>query len=73
MHKIKVFSSFLLLQILLINSTYAQTTNPDFMQSIGKIYVVVAVIITIFIGIIIYLFSLDRKIKHLENQLSNDE
>ncbi|MFK7982828.1 MAG: CcmD family protein [Saprospiraceae bacterium] len=73
MNKLKIGISFLCIQILAISTTFAQTTNPDFMQSIGKIYVVVAVIITIFIGIIIYLFSLERKIKNLEQQLLNDE
>ena len=73
MNKLKIGISFLCLQILAINATFAQTTNPDFMQSIGKIYVVVAVIITIFIGIIIYLFSLERKVKNLEQRLLNDE
>jgi len=73
MSKAKIFLTFLLLQIFAINTMVAQTANPDFMQSIGKIYVVVAVIITIFIGIIIYLFSLERKIKNLEQQFLNDE
>lgn len=71
MSKVKIFLTVILLQILTINATFAQNANPDFMQSIGKIYVVVAVIITIFIGIIIYLFSLERKIKHLENQIED--
>ena len=39
------------------------------MRSIGKMYVVVAVIVAIFIGIVIYLFALDRKITKLENQI----
>ena len=69
MSKVKIFLTFILLQILAINATFAQNANPDFMQSIGKIYVVVAVIITIFIGILIYLFSLERKIKNIENQI----
>ncbi len=73
MSKAKILFPFLCLQLLAINTTFAQTTNPDFMQSIGKIYVVVAVIVAIFIGIVIYLFSLERKIKNLEQQLLNDE
>ena len=73
MNKLKIGISFLCIQFLAISATFAQTANPDFMQSIGKIYVVVAVIITIFIGIIIYLFSLERKIKNIEQQLLNDE
>lgn len=38
----------------------------DVMRQNGKIYVVVAVILTIFAGIIIYLIRLDKKISKLE-------
>lgn len=38
----------------------------DEMRSNGKIYVVVAVILTIFAGIVLYLIRLDRKISRLE-------
>lgn len=38
----------------------------DEMRSNGKIYVVVAVILTIFAGIVLYLVRLDRKISKLE-------
>lgn len=41
------------------------------MRSIGKIYVVVAVIVILFIGMVLYLFSLDRKLTKLENQISH--
>ncbi len=71
MKKVKIFSSFLCLQFVIISSITAQSSNPDFMQSIGKIYVVVAVIITIFIGIVLYLFSLQKKIKNLEDQIKD--
>ena len=47
--------------------------NADFMRSMGKMYVVVAVIIVVFIGIVIYLVSLERKITKLENQIIDDE
>ena len=40
----------------------------DTFRSNGKIYVVVAVILTIFAGIILYLVRLDRKISRLEKQ-----
>lgn len=43
-----------------------KTVMADQMRSNGKIYVVVAVMLTIFIGIIIYLIRLDRKITNLE-------
>jgi CcmD family protein len=38
------------------------------MRSNGKIYVVVAVLVTIFIGILLYLVRLDRKITKLERE-----
>lgn len=44
-----------------------QVEMADTMRSNGKIYVVVAVILTIFAGFIIYLIRLDRKITKLEN------
>lgn len=42
----------------------------DAMRQNGRIYVVVAVVITIFIGLIIYLIRLDRKITNLEKTIS---
>ena len=42
----------------------------DALRESGKIYVVVAVLVLIFLGIIAYLFTIDRKIRRLEN-LSN--
>ena len=36
------------------------------MRSNGKIYVVMAVVITIVTGLLVYLFQLDKKIKNLE-------
>jgi uncharacterized transporter YbjL len=41
----------------------------DKMRADGKIWVVVAVIITVFIGIITYLVLLDRKISRIEKNL----
>jgi hypothetical protein len=39
----------------------------DGMRSNGKIYVVVAVCLTILLGLFFYVFTLDRKITKLEN------
>lgn len=53
---------------------YAQggnATNPemaDLMRQSGKIYVVVGVIVIIFVGIALFLWSLDKKITKLEKQ-----
>ena len=44
----------------------AETEMADAMRSNGKIYVVVAVLATIFAGIFAYLVYLDRKITRLE-------
>ena len=38
----------------------------DGLRSSGKIYVVVVVLCVIFIGLIIYLFSIDRRVKKIE-------
>lgn len=46
----------------------ATDTGPDFFQSIGKIYVVVAVISLIFVGLAFFLYRMDRRITHLEQK-----
>lgn len=49
--------------------SFAQDAKPemaDMMRSNGKIYVVVAVCLTILIGLFIYVFLIDRKISRLE-------
>ena len=40
----------------------------DLMRSNGRIYVVVAVVLTILIGLILYVWRLDRKINKLEKE-----
>jgi uncharacterized membrane protein len=40
----------------------------DMMRTNGKIYVVVAVLVTILIGLFIYLISVDRKVSRLEKK-----
>ena len=63
---------FVVTALLFINflSQAQETTDTvdmaDTMRSNGKIYVVVAVILTIFAGIIIYLIRLDKKMTKLE-------
>jgi uncharacterized membrane protein len=38
------------------------------MRSNGKIYVVMAVVVTIVTGLFLYVFSIDKKITKLENK-----
>ncbi|MEM0992671.1 MAG: CcmD family protein [Bacteroidota bacterium] len=65
----------LLTALLFVTATsiFAQTDSPDFMRSIGKIYVVVAVIVVVFIGIIAFLIYLDRKLTKLEDQIKEND
>ena len=44
----------------------------DEMRRNGKIYVVVAVLVAIFIGIILYLIRLDRKLGKLEKETNTN-
>ena len=52
---------------------FAQADAPpaDFLRSINKLYVVVAVIVLVFLGLAYYLWSLDRKVTELENQIKD--
>ncbi len=54
-------------------SALAQNGGQDFFQAIGKMYVVVAVIIVLFLGLMGYLFSLDKRISKLENLKSDGD
>lgn len=67
----KTLIILLLIQAFFIQAIDAQTANPDFMRSTGKIYVVVAVIVAMFIGIVAFLAYMDRKLTFLENQTKN--
>jgi hypothetical protein len=67
--------SLLCLSLLFMNLVlFAQdgeVAMADKMRSNGKIYVVVAVALTIFAGIIIYLVRLDRKMTKLEKNINS--
>ncbi len=40
----------------------------DAMRSNGKIYIVVAICLTVLIGLFLYVWSVDRKVKKLEKE-----
>lgn len=70
----KVTFSFVLAILFSTTQLLAQTTDGgDFMRSIGKMYVVVAVLVSMFIGIVFYLISLDRKLTKLEKTYYSDK
>jgi len=64
----------MLLSLLLMAFTgaFAQQTQSvemaDAFRSSGKIYVVITVIVIIFVGLAIYLFSIDRRLKKIEKE-----
>ncbi len=63
----------LLIGFFISSITWAQQNKEvpemaDIMRSNGKIYTVVAVCLTILIGLFIYVFSIDKKIQRLEKK-----
>ena len=69
MKKITVLLVFLLNYI----AAFAQQSSngvemADAMRSSGKIYVVIVTIVIIFIGLAIYLFSMDKRLKKIEKE-----
>lgn len=66
MKKITSFIFFVFCAFVAGAQPNGSTPMADAMRSNGKIFVVVAVILTIFAGIILYLVRLDKKISKLE-------
>ncbi len=65
----KKLISFLLLVLLPFMSLLSQEVEmADVMRSNGKIYVVVAVMAIVFLGIAFFLFYLDSRIKKIEKR-----
>jgi hypothetical protein len=69
----KMIKNIACLMIVLVISimSFAQDKKvemADVMRSNGRIYVVIAVVITILLGLILYVFRLDRKITKLEKE-----
>ena len=58
------FIFYFLLFTLIVNAQ--DVTMADVMKENGKIYVVIAVMLTILAGLVLYLVRLDRKISRLE-------
>ena len=61
------FITTLLFSLFCSTLTMAQDVEmADVMRSNGKIYVVVAIIAILFIGLMIYLIRIDKKVQKLE-------
>jgi len=65
--------SWLIYLLLFSITSLAAQQGPgvDFMRSTGKIYVVVAVIVVGFIGLVCFMFYMDKKLTKLEDQIKN--
>ena len=67
----KIITLFLFLAAFIITQAQDGTKKiemADLMRSNGRIYVVVAVMLTILIGLVLYVVRLDRKISRFEKQ-----
>jgi len=49
-----------------------EISSPDYMRSIGKIYVVAGVCLIILLALLTYMVILDRKITRLEKRQKNE-
>lgn len=72
-HAMGIRSFLMLLFVFVLTTLEAQgDTSPDFMRSIGKIYVVAAVCLVILLAVLGYLVWLDRKITNIEKRQNHE-
>ena len=73
MNRFEKLCSTSLVSMTLALQVAAQTTDDvemaDVFHTSGKIYVVVAILVVIFIGFVILLINIDRKVSRLEKEL----
>ncbi|MBB6239422.1 CcmD family protein [Pedobacter sp. AK013] len=70
----KIFFSLILMMAAM--QLYAQDNGvemADSLRSNGKIYVVVICIVIILVGLLAYLFSLDKRLKKIEKENQTDK
>ena len=59
--------------LMILQTAHAEgDPTPDFIRSIGKIYVVAGVCLIILITLFIYMIRLDRKISRIEKKKKNE-
>jgi CcmD family protein len=69
--KIVLTLAFVVLQFSLL--AQPEVEMADTLRSEGKIYVVVAIMLIIFLGLISYLIFMDRKLTRLEKKISEKD
>jgi len=67
----RIFFTIVLLSAISLPTAFAEG-NRDFMRETGKINVVVAVILVIFLGIVWYLVRLERRLTKIEHLTKDD-
>ncbi len=71
-----VLKYFILSLVVFLTPTFCFSQDiemADVMRSNGKIYVVVAIVAVIIIGLLAYVITLDRKVSRLENKLDKNQ
>ena len=66
----KYFLSFIFILCSLFSIAQEPLEMADGLRADGKIYVVVAVLVTILLGIILFLIMIDRKVSDIEKKLN---
>ena len=70
-HKLTVLLFVMLLSVL-NGSAQDRVEMADVMRSNGKIYVVVAVVGVVLVGLLLYLVTIDRKLTAIEKKMKNN-
>ncbi|MFY9464892.1 MAG: CcmD family protein [Sediminibacterium sp.] len=66
MNKFKKYMLLAVAFLVAVSARAQEVPSADLMRSNGKIFVVVAVVVTILVGLFIYVFAIDRKLSRLE-------
>ena len=66
----KLISALFFFLCSLFSFAQEQVEMADGLRADGKIYVVVAVLVTILLGIILFLIMIDRKVSDIEKKLN---
>lgn len=62
--------SFLVALLANLSASAQDAEMADGMRASGKIYVVVGIILIVLIGLVVYLFMMDKKLTRIEKQLN---
>lgn len=69
----KIKGLILVIALMVVQTASGQgETAPDFIRSIGKIYVVAGVCLIILLTLFVYMIQLDRKISKIEKRQKNE-